>query len=398
MSTKPDQSFTAQDSRAYSALRNFVRGEVWVKIYRAISEDPTSDTALLEGHLDDDSRFDEYLRQYFAEKKEDLKKHLNIPASDSTFKKRCSQIAENLFSAAIGATPRVKVTFSTATKTIMDDLNLGVYCAGPLTESRIAEFIKLVDKVHSCGLDKHIDDLLRAEGGNLDPERRRLKRTVSGSNEAECRMLIDLTLDRAVALSNGITGKYECIRVEVALAETPRSSENATGIGGPVDVTSRDGKIYSFTGIVDYIVTLSSDDLRVLDLPAKLVSIAAADELQMAILEAKHEMTEEELMRHLPQLVTQAIVTIKVLRWNALACILSDGFQYIFAVMERVDATSDKYILYHYKSFQFIDNHVPGLEKAKLLLAMITSWGVLNPELDIRPKVKNHADSFVSGI
>jgi hypothetical protein len=50
-----------------------------------------------------------------------------------------------------------------------------------------------------------------------------------------------------------------------------------------------------------------TDDL--LDLPAKLVSIAAASGLQMFILEAKHKMTEEELMRHLPQLATQAIVT-----------------------------------------------------------------------------------------
>ncbi|KAG2009477.1 hypothetical protein CC2G_012410 [Coprinopsis cinerea AmutBmut pab1-1] len=388
MSTKPDHPFTAQESRAYSILRDLVRGEARTKICRTISKDPTSKTALLEGLLNDDSKFDEHLKQYFAEKKEDLK-GLNIPASDSTLKKRCSQIAENLVSAAIGATPRVKVTFSTATKTIMDSLNLRVICAGPLTEARIAEFIKLVDKLDSCGLDKRIDDLLRTEGGNLDLERDRLKR-VNMSNEAACRTLIDLALNRAVALSSGITRKREGINFEVVLAEAARSSENVTGMGGPVDVTTPSGKIYSFTGIVDYIVALSSDDL--LGLPAKLVCIAAAKELQMFILEAKHKMTEDELKRHLPQLATQAIVTIKVVRYKALACILSDGFQYIFAVMECVDEDSEKYVLYYYDSLRFIsDDGVPALDKAKRLLAMTTSWGVLNPKEEIARKANRHA-------
>ncbi|KAG2009459.1 hypothetical protein CC2G_012393 [Coprinopsis cinerea AmutBmut pab1-1] len=371
MSTKPDQPFTAQESRAYSILRDLVRGEARIKIYRTISEDPTSKTALLEGLLDDDSKFDEYLRQYFAEKKEDLKKDLNILASDSTLKKRCSQIAESLVSAAIGATPR----------TIMDSLNLRVICVGPLTDARIADFVKLVDGMYP-GFEARIDEHFRV-GGNMAPEQDLLD-TVGMGNEAECRMLINVALGRGTAICRGMTRKRAGMKAEVVLAG---SSGNATGMGGPVDVTTANGKIYSFTGIVDFIFALSEDRLR--DLPAQLVSIAAARALQMAILEVKPRMTEEELKRHFPQLATQAIVTIKVLRWNALACILSDGFQYIFAVMECVDETSDKYQLYYYDSLLFIHDRVPALDKAKKLLAMMVCWVVLTPA-GIKLNVKRH--------
>jgi hypothetical protein len=100
-------------------------------------------------------------------------------------------------------------------------------------------------------------------------------------------------------------------------------------------------------------------------------------------------------------------------RRRALACILSDGFQYIFAVMECADETSDKYELYYYENFPFIDEGVLALDKAKKLLAMMVCWvrnvllaaddrlrcvQVVLKQQVIASTVKDHADSCTSGI
>ncbi|KAG2009514.1 hypothetical protein CC2G_012438 [Coprinopsis cinerea AmutBmut pab1-1] len=118
-----------------------------------------------------------------------------------------------------------------------------------------------------------------------------------------------------------------------------------------------------------------------------------SEDLQILIAEAKIEMAESELKGHFAQLITQAVVTMKVVRANALACILTDGFKYIFGVVVNTEEASDKkYDFYHFESFDWMDKDGPVVKRAKHLLAMTTCWGILNAYNHLVYMITKHAN------
>ncbi|KAG2009532.1 hypothetical protein CC2G_012456 [Coprinopsis cinerea AmutBmut pab1-1] len=295
------------------------------------------------------------------------------------------------------ATPTVKkVTFSTATKTIMEALGIQSISAGPLTGELIEEYIQLVDKVGSLrtGLSDCLDEALDKGGGN-GPEQLVLQvlKTADMSNEAGSRMLIDPILLFGTMLYHNLTGKRMKLKPELILADSEEKGER----GGPVEITARNGEVYSFTGKVDYAIWRLEgigDGTAV----KKLADIVCEDpgDLHMFIVEAKHSMTETELKSHFPQLTTQAMATMKITGSKALACILTDGFQYIFGVMENVDEASEQHVFYYYDGLHWIDDGVPDKDKGKQLLVMTMCWGILDPKTQLAEEMRYHIDSIQS--
>ncbi|KAG2009516.1 hypothetical protein CC2G_012440 [Coprinopsis cinerea AmutBmut pab1-1] len=338
---------------------------------------------------------DDSLDNYLASEKANVEGLLD-DASKAIVNKVCPQVVERVVNPE-----QVKMPFSDANKNTLKDLDVETLSLGPLTGEHIDAFQGLVD--NSPGTrGTPIGDLVDAvfpEGGENVNYIKSIWENVGMESEAGSRMLIDPILVHAGRLCDDLTGRPLALLLELHIAE----SEIATGDrGGPVDITAPSGKVHTFTGRVDYAATFTSTHngavndaegsqngvLHVKNLVGLCDSLK--QRLQLSIVEAKRKMTLSQLLNHLPQVIVQAAVTMKVVGVEALACILTNGFDWIFAfVTVSGDSTGNKYKCYHFDSYDWRNKDKPDFNRAKQLVAMAVCWGTLEAETKLRRAVEH---------